>query len=213
MNPSADELVQQYLRGLERELRGLPRSRRSELLEEVREHIAAALAEMKSPSAADVRTLLERMGDPAEIAAEAGSRIAHRPARAGLVEVGALVLLPLGGLLLPVVGWFAGVILLWASSAWSSRDKLIGTFLVPGGLALPVFALFMVGGETCAGVEVRDGRTGALVQANEQCSGGPSTSVEVLYFGGIIAAVVLTLGSAMYLALKLRRSSSTAQPV
>jgi hypothetical protein len=54
---------------------------------------------------------------------------------------GALVLLLLGGILLPVVGWFIGVVLLWRSDRWTRLDKVIGTLVVPGGLLLPLWVL------------------------------------------------------------------------
>src|SRR4051812_12124472 len=41
--------------------------------------------------------------------------------------------------LLPLV-WVVGVVLLWRSPAWTSRDKLVGTLLVPGGLAYVFYA-------------------------------------------------------------------------
>jgi hypothetical protein len=48
-------------------------------------------------------------------------------------EVATLVLLPIGGIVVPVLGWFVGVALLWTSERWSVRDKLLGTLVVPGG--------------------------------------------------------------------------------
>ncbi len=45
-----------------------------------------------------------------------------------LTAVSAVVLTPLL--------WPVGVALLWFSGAWSRRDKLIGSLLLPGGLAL-----------------------------------------------------------------------------
>ncbi len=45
------------------------------------------------------------------------------------------------------IGWLIGVALLWTSRTWSLRDKLLGTFVPPGGLAgsmalLSIWALF-----------------------------------------------------------------------
>jgi FtsH-binding integral membrane protein len=37
-----------------------------------------------------------------------------------------------------VLGWFVGLILLWSSDAWGTREKLLGTLLFPGGLLLPL---------------------------------------------------------------------------
>jgi uncharacterized membrane protein len=45
--------------------------RREELLSDLREHISAARARLDQPSEADVRAILERLGDPTAIAAEA----------------------------------------------------------------------------------------------------------------------------------------------
>ncbi len=56
------------------------------------------------------------------------------------MEVGALVLLLVGGIVLPMFGWLIGVVLLWVSNAWNVRDKVIGTLFVPGGLGLSIFS-------------------------------------------------------------------------
>jgi hypothetical protein len=44
-----------------------------------------------------------------------------------------------------VVGWVIGVVLLWLSPTWTAREKLIGTFVVPGGLALPISLMLFTG--------------------------------------------------------------------
>jgi hypothetical protein len=46
-----------------------------------------------------------------------------------------IVLLVFGGFL-ALIGWIVGAWMLWWSSAWTKVEKLIGTFVVPGGLAL-----------------------------------------------------------------------------
>lgn len=51
-----------------------------------------------------------------------------------MLEVGALVLLTLGSLV-SWVGWVGGVLLLWTSDRWDRRDKLLGSLVLPGGLA------------------------------------------------------------------------------
>jgi hypothetical protein len=47
-----------------------------------------------------------------------------------------------------LVGWLVGVVLLWSSTVWTLRDKLIGTLVIPGGLAtaLIVIELSLIGG-------------------------------------------------------------------
>ena len=65
------------------------------------------------------------------------------PAGRGWVETVAIVLLLVGGFL-GGVGWLAGVVLLWLSDRWSTGDKLIGTFVLPGGLAFAPFLFIFV---------------------------------------------------------------------
>ncbi|MCC6435485.1 MAG: hypothetical protein IT196_10690 [Acidimicrobiales bacterium] len=59
----------------------------------------------------------------------------------------ALILLLAGAVAVPVAGWVAGVILLWASPSWSRRAKALGTAVVPGGLAAPLLVLAVPMGE------------------------------------------------------------------
>lgn len=54
--------------------------------------------------------------------------------RAGDMEVLAVILLLVGGAAF-LVGWLVGFALLWASPRWRWTDKLVGTFIWPGGLA------------------------------------------------------------------------------
>src|ERR1035437_1797757 len=55
------------------------------------------------------------------------------------LEAGAVAMLTLGPLL-PLIGWEAGVILLWSSALWRRSEKLLGTLIVPGGPGLALFA-------------------------------------------------------------------------
>jgi hypothetical protein len=132
-DPMAAHAVKEYLHDLEAELRDLPRSRRQELLGEIHEHIDSALAETPAHDEAEVRNVLDRVGDPADIAEEARQRFGVPRQRSRGLEIAAVILLPIGGLLIPVVGWFIGVILLWSSRVWTTGEKLAGTLLFPGG--------------------------------------------------------------------------------
>ena len=114
-----NELVADYLRRLERAAAPLPRSRRAELVAEIREHIDDALIEAGAADEVAVRNVLERLGSPEEIAA-AATPPADPTAHAGKLEVVALI-----ALALPFVGWLVGIALLLASRAWSGRDKAI----------------------------------------------------------------------------------------
>lgn len=143
MSSRTDGLVDDYLERLNAELADLPRARRRELVQEISEHIAEARSHLAAQSEAEIRALLERLGEPEDIAAEALEPCDLPPRRVGWKETAALVLLPIGGVVLPVLGWFIGVALLWVSNAWSTRDKLAGTLLVPGGLLLPLTLLLL----------------------------------------------------------------------
>jgi hypothetical protein len=104
MTTEADALILRYLQDLESQLGDLPGNRRQELLDEVSAHIAAARADLAPETEAGVRTMLERLGDPADIAAEARDRagVEAGPARPATpwLEIATVVLL-----VLPFLGW------------------------------------------------------------------------------------------------------------
>jgi hypothetical protein len=193
MSTKLDKLVADYISRLNEELRGLPRARRRELVEEIAEHIAAARAEFDREDEARIRTLLDQLGTPGDIAAEALEREGVKP-RGRWLDVLTLILLPVGGVILPLLGWVIGVVLLWMSATWTSREKLIGTFVVPGGLALPAFLGTVAGsggGGSCGG------RIGGPVTCTDE---GPSRVLEI---GGavlLVALVVAAIASAAFLA-------------
>ena len=115
MSITPDKLVERYLKHLEVELDDLPRDRRREIVDEIAGHIAEARAGLEHETEADVRNILEHLGDPVEIAADARERFEVQPPtpaqpyKPGWMEVGALVMLLVGGLILPAIGWFIGV--------------------------------------------------------------------------------------------------------
>ncbi len=88
----------------------------------------------------------------------------------------ALIPLLLGGLLLVGIGWLVGVALLWMSRVWSTRDKLVGTFLLPGGLL---------------------------------CAALLAIRAPVAHFlvPGVIAAIVIQVGTTVFLATRLRQGA------
>jgi hypothetical protein len=130
-----DDAVADYLSELDQALAGLPRSRRREVIDQL---AARIVVERAGGMSAD--ELVARVGEPADIAAAARARFGLGPDPSSWREVATLFALPAGGLIVPGVGWIAGVVLLWMSDAWSTRDKLIGTLVIPGGLLTP-FAL------------------------------------------------------------------------
>jgi hypothetical protein len=203
MTMATGQLVDDYLGRLESELADLPRARRAELLDEIREHIAAAQAELEPGDEAGLRTILERLGDPADIAAEARERSDVQPRQGRGLEIAALLVMLLGGAIIPVIGWLAGVALLWASNVWTTREKLIGTLVPPGGIGVALI-LFLVGGsvETCSSsVDVKTGRT------IQHCTGGAST-IEVVFYGALFAFFLLgPFVTTAFLARRMRRAA------
>ena len=204
MTRTSDQLIDDYLRRLDDELSDLPRARRREVVEEIAEHIEEARLEGGAETEAGTLNVLDRLGEPAEIAADARERFGITPRHAGRNEVAALVLLLVGGFVF-IVGWIVGVVLLWASDVWTSRDKIIGTLVLPGGLVLPLYLAVGVGySRSC----VTSGRIGGPTVTT--CSGGPSTLAHV---GLIVLFVVLLLApfaSTLYLARRMRSRSRVA---
>jgi hypothetical protein len=136
MQTPTRSLVDDYVDRLHAELADLPPARRHELVEEIEDHIAEALASTGDASEAELRTLLDRLGDPADIAAEARERLDYvppPPAPRRRLEFIALVMLLPGGLLLVGVGWLVGIVLVWLSDLWDTRDKLVATLIPPFG--------------------------------------------------------------------------------
>jgi uncharacterized membrane protein len=141
------QILDAYLRSLETELRELSPSDRAEIVLEVREHFEDARAEMEQPTEADLRNILERLGPPAEIAAEARLRFGVTrsldPAPAPIPVAGrAPGGLEIGALVMWVVWWPLGLLLTALSSRWSRRDKAAAVFVQL--VALAVFAGFFL---------------------------------------------------------------------
>jgi hypothetical protein len=189
------------MKELQRELRAFPAGRRREMLDEVREHIAQARAELDSESEAAIRTLLDRLGEPSDIAASARERFGVRPARAGVLETVAVI-----ALMVPFIGWLVGTILLWMSRVWTTRDKVIGTIAVPG-----LFLLVLI-----SSVAVR------VDSVSVSSSAGPAmppplepSGVErffnlLLGFIFPLGAIVIPLATVIYLVVRARNLSDAA---
>jgi uncharacterized membrane protein len=218
MSTTPDKLVERYLKHLEVELDDVPGDRRREIVDEIAGHIAEARAGLEHETEADVRNILEGLGDPADIAAEARERFeVQAPApqsqyKPGWMEIGALVMLLVGGLVIPFAGWLVGVVLLWLSNAWNVRDKVIGTLFVPGGLGLSLFLLFFAasagfsGGGSCE-FDPGTGREINCTDFGASDSTGAFDVVKVLLLAAIIVAPIITTA---YLAYRLRRQPAAA---
>jgi hypothetical protein len=206
-----EQIIAEYLAQLELALAAVPMSRREEIVGEIREHIVQARAQLADESDADLHNLLDKIGDPAELASSARSDAAPEATPthtagalgSGWLDVGAVVLTPFL--------WPVGVILLWMSSAWSVRDKLIGTLVPPGGYAGVLYGfglLFMsvhaVGGACGNG-------TDSAGNVYESCSGVMALPgilqalIGVLVWLVWILWLVLPVLTGIYLGVRLRR--------
>lgn len=68
MTDRNDSLVADYLARVSRATAGLAADRRDELVRDLREHIETSRADLPAETEAEVRGILERLGDPAVIA-------------------------------------------------------------------------------------------------------------------------------------------------
>jgi hypothetical protein len=143
-------LVRDYLGRLHAAGWGLAPARRDELVAEVAEHINEALRAEGDAGAhgeAVVRNVLERLGPPEDIARAAlehGDEPVYAAIRAEdgttLRDVWTLLLLTFGGFFIGF-GWLVGVVLLWSTPRWSTRDRWLATLVWPFGVAGLWFAM------------------------------------------------------------------------
>jgi hypothetical protein len=212
---------------------GLPPQVRDELLDDVEAHLAELRA--TSPSREATVAALERLGPPEQVAAAAtvelgsgsppptGVGPAWTPPPAGTpaaawppppaptrrsiraLDVTAVVLLLVGGFLIPAVGWVVGVVLLWASVSWTTGEKLLGTFVVPGGLIAPVL-LALLPGQSCSSGVSMDDHGNVIETFDEVCEGFAFAP-----WLGITLLVVLAVAPVVVGALLLRRATDRAR--
>ncbi|MFJ1990117.1 HAAS signaling domain-containing protein [Streptomyces asiaticus] len=163
-SPLSHPLVRTFLSSVERQTAELPAAWREELLEDLREEIAAALADdLGEDPAGDgdsavgaerVRQVLDWIGTPEEIAADAlaeeSGSIPPEPEDAGATWVTlGLAVLPVPLCLVPGVGIPLGLVAalgalvrLWRSAPWARREKRQATLFVLSPLAtVPVLAV------------------------------------------------------------------------
>lgn len=121
-----EALIADYVGQLRRSVARLPAAKRAELLDDITAH----LAEMIEPGADEsrVRQVLDELGTPEEIAA-AGMPV--RTSGDRIYDVVTVLVLLLGSFVVPGLGWIAGVVLLWNGPRWNTRQKWIGTLILP----------------------------------------------------------------------------------
>lgn len=121
-------VVADYLRQVDRALEAAGVRDRASIVEGLREHVEF---EMNADETSNVQSLIDRVGRPDEIASAAS---VGDPDRAPVRDWWAVVLLFVGGFAWGV-GWIIGLALVWTSHTWSRREKILATFVVPGGLS------------------------------------------------------------------------------
>lgn len=186
-------LAADYLSRLERAAKRLPRGERRELIEEITAHLSEATD--PDMSDADALTVLDRLGDPEDIVEAQRPEQPARREGLRLHEWATIFLLLFGGFLF-YVGWLAGLILLWSSRAWNTRDKLIGTFVVPGGLATAL-TLGLLGAtvQTCSSFE----------GGPKHCTGGSGSPAHNIVFGALfLFCLIGPIFTSVYLARRAR---------
>jgi len=149
---SQPEVVRSYLGELEKALDGVPREVAREIAEGVREELAGL-------DAAAAATRITEMGDPAFIAAgaraasdaeahETRTLASSEPNQPATVTprseerwyiVVASLLVAVGGIVIPVLGWIAGIVMVWMTGSWRTWEKWVGT-LAPVAIAVLLIA-------------------------------------------------------------------------
>ena len=188
MNATAHRLVDDYLQSLDAAARSLPRRDRDELMDQIRAHLDESVVE--DSTEAEVRNILDALGDPRDIVAAAGP--VRAPVRRGAREVFALLFLFTG--IPPVIGWFAGLGLLIWSPLWTTRQKLLGALVWPGGF----LSLAVVLGTFTASSSVTLCHSAMSRTAVEVCNSSGS-GTNPLWWVFLAAAVIAPIAVAIYL--------------
>jgi hypothetical protein len=190
----------------------LPAHRLRDLLAEIEGHLAESIPLQATDQ--DALEALQRLGPPGDIVEAEQPPVdvpVDRADRRGLREWAAVILLPFGGFAFGV-GWLIGLILLWSSRLWTTREKLIGTLIVPGGLAGTLFVLLLADTSTtntiCSGRArpIEPATRASIVPGTMHCSttGGPSAATTALQIALAVILIAAPIITAVYLAHRAR---------
>lgn len=195
MSKDATSQVERYLAEVDAALTARGVTDRNEILAGLREHIGA--------DGRDKAEVLRELGDPVMIAAAAADEIGvadnKRSGARGRTwfPILALVLIFVGALLLifvvPALLLLAGLVMLWLSPAWTVREKLWGTLLVPApGLAIAILLGVATSVQSC--VTTTSGEdTQTVCGASESIAGGVVATIvlAVIALVGVIVTIRL----------------------
>jgi len=147
----SDRIIDEYLSNLRDALRIVNPSTAKEFVTEIEQHISEGRAGLEPGDEAGLRNLLERIGSPTALANEI--RESEPPRTVGAMDRATPWLIIFGGFAFGF-GWLVGLYGLWSSKTWRIWDKLLGTFIWPGGL-LGSFYLFLtpMGTTACSGFQ------------------------------------------------------------
>jgi hypothetical protein len=148
---TSDRIIEEYLGDLRDALRTVNPSSAKEFVAEIEQHISEGRTSLEPGDEVGLRNLLERIGSPTALANELKET---EPARTvSAMDRATPWLIMFGGFAFGF-GWLVGLYGLWSSKTWRIWDKLLGTFIWPGGL-LGTFYFFgaISGSTTCSGFQ------------------------------------------------------------
>ncbi|QYH34764.1 DUF1700 domain-containing protein [Salinibacterium sp. M195] len=190
MTDRTTEVVTNYLRELNDALHGLDDAVRRDIVDGARE-------ELHGLTPAEAQQRIAALGDPAFIASEASdaspvttARPAAESAREGTgYVVTASLLVALGGVIVPVLGWLAGLIMVWMSRQWWRWEKVVASLVAPVVSVLAIVLLLS------SGSPERGEAVNPLVP----------TAFDV-WWSGALLVIVANLGVGMWLLWRARRT-------
>lgn len=223
----ADPVVEEYLDRLVMAARVLPQDQRQELVDGIAGHISEARESGAVTDEAGLRTLLDRLGEPADIVAAAreaddpgagsgwpyptpGAPIYRPP---GTERETAAVLLLTVGSFLPVLGWLVGIVLVWTSNRWKTGEKLMATLVFPGGPFLVLWSgAFYSSTESCSS-SGSVGPDGTVSNGAETCTSSGFSLPERIGIPLVALWVVLPIVVGIVLLVRARRRAALEPPV
>src|SRR5664280_3229903 len=148
---TSDQIVDDYLGDLKDALQSINPSSAKEFVAEIEQHSAEGRATLDPGDEVGLRNMLERIGAPTALASELGET--ESPRTVSGMDRATPWLIALGGFAFGF-GWLVGLYGLWSSRTWRIWDKLLGTFVWPGGM-LGTFYLFAASSSstTCSGFQ------------------------------------------------------------